>query len=175
MTGEELTALLEEWQERLRIRDWNITIAFAPYHEVDGFAATSGNVNHHEARIRMVDVEEIPANILGCRDYEVTLVHELIHVVHMPIDELRKVESHPYEFATEQIAQALVNAKRGEEINQGEGMKHTKKHPGFHAEAEKIAKEHKISIAEADRILASASRGASKGAKKRNPRLKRVK
>jgi hypothetical protein len=50
-----------------------------------------------------------------------------------------------------------------------------KKHPGFKAEAEKIAKEKGISVARASAILAASSRHASAGAKKANPRLKRVK
>jgi len=46
-------------------------------------------------------------------------------------------------------------------------------HPGFKAVQRKIAKRY--GKAAAGRILASASRKASAGAKKRNPRLKRVK
>ena len=50
-----------------------------------------------------------------------------------------------------------------------------KKHPGFKAVAAKIAKEEGISEDRASAILAASSRGASKSAKKANPRLKRVK
>ena len=46
-------------------------------------------------------------------------------------------------------------------------------HPGFKAVQGKIAK--KYGMAAAGRILASATRKASKKAKKKNPRLKRVK
>lgn len=52
-------------------------------------------------------------------------------------------------------------------------MKHTAKHPGFKAVAAKIGKNPKIRNPGA--VLASASRGASKGAKKANPRLGMVK
>lgn len=51
-------------------------------------------------------------------------------------------------------------------------MAHSK-HPGFKAVQKKIAK--KYGMKRAGAILAASSRGASKGAKKRNPRLKRVK
>jgi len=47
------------------------------------------------------------------------------------------------------------------------------KHPGFKRVQKKIAK--KYGMKRAGAILAAASRGASKKAKKRNPRLKRVK
>ena len=48
------------------------------------------------------------------------------------------------------------------------------KHPGFKAVQASIAKREGVSGKEAGAILASASRGASKKAKKANPRLKRV-
>lgn len=49
-----------------------------------------------------------------------------------------------------------------------------KKHPGFKAVAKKIQSEG-YSKKAAGAILASATRGASAKAKKKNPRLKRVK
>ena len=51
--------------------------------------------------------------------------------------------------------------------------KHTAKHPGFAAVQKRIAKSG-YSKKAAGAILAAASRGASKSAKKANPRLKRV-
>ena len=48
-----------------------------------------------------------------------------------------------------------------------------KKHPGFKAVQEKIEKEG-YSEKAAGAILAAKTRGASKAAKKANPRLKRV-
>jgi len=49
------------------------------------------------------------------------------------------------------------------------------KHPGFKRVASGIAKREGISRDRAGAILASASRNASAKAKKRNPRLRRVK
>lgn len=51
----------------------------------------------------------------------------------------------------------------------------TKKHPGFKAVQNKIAKKEGISKKRAGAILASATRKASPSAKKKNPRLKKVK
>lgn len=48
-----------------------------------------------------------------------------------------------------------------------------KKHPGFKAVQNKIAKKYGYKAAGA--ILAASTRKASKSAKKRNPRLKKVK
>ena len=52
--------------------------------------------------------------------------------------------------------------------------KSTKKHPGFDKASASIAKKEGISQKSADAILAASSRGASKKAKKKNPRLKKV-
>ena len=51
----------------------------------------------------------------------------------------------------------------------------TKKHPGFKAVQNKIAKEQGISKEYAGAILASSSRNASTKAKAKNPKLKKVK
>ncbi len=50
-----------------------------------------------------------------------------------------------------------------------------RKHPGFKKAAASIQKKEGVSKKAAGAILASATRKASKGAKKKNPRLKRVK
>jgi hypothetical protein len=49
------------------------------------------------------------------------------------------------------------------------------KHPGFKAVQKKIARKQNISMERAGAILASRTRSASAAAKKKNPRLKRVK
>lgn len=50
-----------------------------------------------------------------------------------------------------------------------------KSHPGFKAVQNSIAKKEGVSKKDAGAILASASRHASPGAKKANPKLKKVK
>ena len=54
-------------------------------------------------------------------------------------------------------------------------MAKSKSHPGFEAVQEKIAKKQGVSKERAGAILAASSRKASKGAKKANPKLKKVK
>lgn len=54
-----------------------------------------------------------------------------------------------------------------------EGYKHSKAHPGFKAVQSKIAQ--KYGMKRAGAILASATRHASAKAKRKNPRLQRVK
>jgi hypothetical protein len=50
-----------------------------------------------------------------------------------------------------------------------------KAHPGFKSVQRKIANEYGGNMKKAGAILAASSRGASAKAKKKNPRLKRVK
>ena len=50
-----------------------------------------------------------------------------------------------------------------------------KKHPGFKAVQQKIASKQGVSQDVAGAILAASTRKASSSAKKKNPRLKRVK
>ena len=54
-------------------------------------------------------------------------------------------------------------------------MKNSKAHPGFKAVQSEIAKKQGVSKESAGAILAAATRGASTGAKKANPALKKVK
>ena len=53
--------------------------------------------------------------------------------------------------------------------------KRSRKHPGFKSVQNKIAKKSGVSKKAAGAILASATRKASPAAKRKNPRLKRVK
>jgi hypothetical protein len=61
-----------------------------------------------------------------------------------------------------------------ENVNRGHNTTAMASHPGFKAVQAKIAGRG-YGMERAGAILAAASRGASAGAKKRNPRLKRVK
>jgi hypothetical protein len=53
-------------------------------------------------------------------------------------------------------------------------MKKSKKHPGFKAVQRKIAGKQGVSMERAGAILAVSTRKASPAAKRKNPRLKRV-
>lgn len=55
------------------------------------------------------------------------------------------------------------------------GTRKTKAHPGFKGAQASIAKKEGVSMKSAGAILASATRKASPAARKKNPRLKRVK
>lgn len=73
------------------------------------------------------------------------------------------VDNNPAETQADKIAGATMKG--------GGGVKH----PGFKAVQEKIAKKQGVSAKVAGAILAAATRKASASAKKKNPRLKKVK
>lgn len=54
-------------------------------------------------------------------------------------------------------------------------MKKSAKHPGFKAVQKGIAAKQGVSMKRAGAILAAGTRKASKAAKRKNPRLRRVK
>ncbi len=60
-------------------------------------------------------------------------------------------------------------------LNKRNATDHSGAHPGFQNVQRSIAKKEGVSEEAAGRILGARSRGASAAAKKRNPRLNRVK
>jgi len=70
---------------------------------------------------------------------------------------------------TDKISKKKSKKEEKEEVSE------SKKHPGFKKVASKIAKQQKLSIKKASAILAASTRKASKKAKKKNPKLKKVK
>lgn len=114
-----LEDLLEEWQFRLRLQDWDITAIWAPHGRVDAFGRTRTNLSSRVAMIDVVPPEQLD-NPCATDDPEVTLVHEMLHVkaadaVETDDDVCRLLNHSPlWECFIEQVAQALVAAKRGE-------------------------------------------------------------
>lgn len=66
-----------------------------------------------------------------------------------------------------------VHARLG--TNKSTKTKHSAAHPGFAAVQSRIAKQQGVSGKAAGAILAASSRSASKSARRKNPRLNRVK
>lgn len=69
----------------------------------------------------------------------------------------------------------MVFAQSGVSIVKRSMPKKTQAHPGFEKVAERIAAQQGVSMERARAILAAGSRGASAAAKKKNPRLNKVK
>jgi len=119
MNDQELQDLCREWQQRLRLEDWDVSARFARMTDkVEGFADISASSSNRVARILLRNSDDIPSNWLGVTDLEVTLVHELLHLPASGFDSgFKQKEDSPEHIALElfieRCAQALVAAKRG--------------------------------------------------------------
>lgn len=85
--------LLERWQRRLLLQHWTITLRVLPFSEMDGTVGrTFHEFSHHTAEIQLADPATLPTDLLlGYTDLKSTLVHELLHLVVMPLaSKLRK-------------------------------------------------------------------------------------
>ena len=117
---QEIIALTAEWQTRLRLNDWNITIAIMDGEDPGFFADSQSNLAYQAAHLRFRHPRLHPAqeDTAACIDTEATVVHELLHVRSNNLPE----EAHTalqkdldrWECFIELTAQAMVAAKRGE-------------------------------------------------------------
>ncbi len=84
---EALAQVLERWQERLKLRDWHITIRFATYADMDNGDAQGlcqCDEEQRQARIRILHPDHYPSDSWLPQDIEATVVHELLHVLLEP-------------------------------------------------------------------------------------------
>ncbi len=114
--------LLKEWQERLGLQDWAITLRInckkddMDLEEVAG--ETEWSLSIKSASIKIISKEEYGERIVPY-DFENILIHELLHLKFGLIDQ--KITSYESDVAYEvrhqlidDLARALVMAKRGE-------------------------------------------------------------
>ncbi len=119
---EQAIKLLNEWQERLGLQDWAITLRIdckideMELGEVAG--ETEWSLSIKSAAIKIISEKEYGERIVPY-DFENILVHELLHLKFGLIDQ--KITSYESDVAYEvrhqlidDIARALVMAKRGE-------------------------------------------------------------
>jgi hypothetical protein len=116
LTNKELKLLTKEWQKRLRLKDWKLDCKMSD--DLDGQCGLSSRVSweYKTARIRIATIRSMvmsgvePAEM----DQEAVLIHELVHLLHWPIDtgEKDSTEEKIIENMVEMIAQSLVALKR---------------------------------------------------------------
>lgn len=114
------------WTKRLRLQDWSIHIKITP--ELPSVARISIFAMDKTAVIRMRPCFTYKDG--GCLDFEVSLVHELLHLHGAGFDKIlltnrnknageaptSEVEHDAYEAMVELTAQALVGVRRGQDI-----------------------------------------------------------
>lgn len=115
MSETELQELLAEWQERLRLQDWRVTVALQRYHEMpsrDLGGHCEYNIQRRAARITLKhpkDEEDIDGD--HSLDTEGYLVHELLHLHSLHYCP-EGAENDLFEQGLNAIAAALVTLKR---------------------------------------------------------------
>ena len=115
--------LLNEWQERLGLQDWAITLRINCKQsdmELENVAGeTKWTTSIKNAIIRIVSEKEYGNDRILSYDFEKILIHELLHLKFAIIDqEVNSYDSKVTEQVRHQLiddlARALVMAKRGE-------------------------------------------------------------
>jgi hypothetical protein len=98
-----------KWIDILRLSDWDIDIEVCRYHQMPdgalGLCSTSDVTRH--AEIKLLDPNDIPPCNIRYADLEMTLLHELMHVVFWGTSDESKSRV-AFEQAIEATARALL-------------------------------------------------------------------
>ena len=104
------------WQKLLHLQDWNLDVRVSRQWEMDDastLAQCSWYIHRKDAVIRVLHPSDLPG--IGSKfikgeenDYDISLVHELLHLHFAPITRLHKEES--YEIYEEQAINAISRA-----------------------------------------------------------------
>ena len=122
--------LLREWQERLRLLDWDIRVEENV--EVYGMDDNQGFVEfaepNKEAVISLLDPSQFVKDSYFTYDVERTLVHELLHLKLCLIDKSEsETQNRLVHQIIEDLAKALIDAKRAKTSNEEEATEKNEK------------------------------------------------
>ena len=110
-----LTARLAVWRQRLKLHDW--TISIVPSHLGDLKPGTLGHI-HWDADRKMASIQVLDASDyrLACpdalNDMELTVVHELVHLILSPVSRSIEADRGAEEHTVNRIADALLDLER---------------------------------------------------------------
>lgn len=86
MSNAQLQKLLVKWQKRLRLQDWDVTVNFHTKEEMCGNLGDNFyDWANGTATIRLLRPQDNVETIKNNSNPEVTLVHELLHILMVPI------------------------------------------------------------------------------------------
>jgi hypothetical protein len=116
LTRETLADRCRYWQRRLRLQDWDVTTRIARFDEIEGVGVTSVSSRYRHAEIKILSETDVDRRVAAwpgrCHavDWEVTLVHELLHLHFHDVGEPKDgtAEEIALERAVDAIAIALV-------------------------------------------------------------------
>jgi hypothetical protein len=78
----ELEELLKKWQEKLEMKDWNLSVRIVEFRRKDGYRQSGDFV----ADVDKKDAQILMTNNPWRGDEEYTLVHEMLHVLFYDYD-----------------------------------------------------------------------------------------
>lgn len=113
MTQTQLNKLREVWQKRLRLQDWDVSVAFAPRSEVEG-----DGVTYFKSRLMAADIkictEATATPQTGGQTYtpEQVLIHELLHLYFGALRDLKGEKEIALEAAIDRTAWALYTLSK---------------------------------------------------------------
>ncbi len=117
LTEEQLNERLKYWQEKLRLQDWIIEVKISRAKELmqDTCACVHWTLSKKMGSIKILDPIDYPDDVMGVRDMENDLIHELLHLHFAPInDRLNDNDFYSMfeEQAIESIAYGLIETER---------------------------------------------------------------
>lgn len=118
MSETELQALCREWQQILRLEDWDIEVRLTRNHEFpDKYHGGDCHVFVEKqcARIRILPEGDRLPDVMAPYDQEIDLVHEILHVAFKQSQpEIDDASPHwqQHERAIHRVSEALVGLKR---------------------------------------------------------------
>jgi hypothetical protein len=117
VTEDELQALCEEWQQRLRLQDWTVFVRLLRQRDMpdeNDQAHVHWVLTKRNAKIAILDPIDYSPDCWTPQDQEISLVHELLHLHCAGFDDFKP--DHPPGIALEQmihaVSTALVMTKR---------------------------------------------------------------
>jgi hypothetical protein len=106
-----LKKLLAKYQKRLRLQDFVIEARYASADELeDAFGRTRIRWHLGTATVLICEPSQITSDAIDCRNVELTLVHELLHIVLTPITDREPtgLVDEMQEQTIEKLARAII-------------------------------------------------------------------
>lgn len=121
LTEDELRSLCAEWQETLRLQDWDINVWIVRARDIDNASArVHWRQSTRDARISVQHPSDFEAEPGHEQDMERDLVHELLHLHFSPFaaDDDDSAENIAQEQAIHALSCSLVALKRKADANE---------------------------------------------------------
>lgn len=108
ITTQSLEELVELWQERLNLPDWTISIKFVSLEKMENKDADAEVDLHPTHKVAYIYVappgaHDTPTNKVVNRDIELTIVHEMLHILLWAWDDV------PPETVEEMVLEQTIN------------------------------------------------------------------